>query len=195
MYTRFSIRTLFVLITFAAAILAARHWFGSHDTNRAVDRFRWHEHANGIATQRWEHGWEYAGEIRGLGSCIVLHHFQPEHERYGQNGGYKVAIQLPAKVAIGDRVVLSPVPPARPGEPQPHDRRYTLMLPGEFTASTFGDHFGCMVARSKIHASAITVKEMTDDHVIVHAQIDVTIPEFYDLKLDRDFVLRRVARM
>jgi hypothetical protein len=97
-------------------------------------------------------------------------------------------------IAVGDRVVLSSVPPDRQGEPQSHNRRYTLMLPGEFTASTFGDHFGHVVARSEIRASTIAAKEMTDDQVTVHAQIDATTPEFYDLKLDRDFILRRISR-
>lgn len=68
------------------------------------------------------------------------------------------------------------------------------MLPGEFTAETFGDHFGSIVARSEIRASTITIKEIGADYVVLHAHIDVTIPEFYDLKLDRDFTTRRVPQ-
>lgn len=68
------------------------------------------------------------------------------------------------------------------------------MLPGEFTAYTFGDHMGAMVAKSEIRKSKITIKTMSGDHVLLHAEIDVTIPEFYDLKLDRDFTLKRIPK-
>ncbi|MCC9656727.1 hypothetical protein [Rhodopirellula halodulae] len=95
---------------------------------------------------------------------------------------------------MGDKITLSPVPPDRQGESHPHDMRYTLMLPGEFTAYTFGDHIGSLVANSEIHSSTVNIKAMTADRVVLHADIDVTIPEFYDLKLDRDFTLKRIPQ-
>lgn len=191
---RFSIRTLLLFAAFSAAVFCAWNWFSLRDANQSDDRFHWNERSNGIAAQRWEHGWQYAGEIRGLGSCIVLHHKRPQHATYGQHGGYEVVIQLPKDVVSGDKFTLSPVPPDRKGESHPHDMRYTLMLPGEFTVYTFGDHIGSLVAKSEIHASTIIVKSMTVDRVVLHADIDVTIPEFYDLKLDREFTLKRIPQ-
>ena len=159
-----------------------------------MDRFQWNEWSNGVAVQRRDFGWRYAGEICGIGSCIVLHHSKPQHEIYGQEGGYEVVFQLPKDVAPGDEFVFRPIPPDRQGEGQPHDRRFTLMLPREFTAYTFGDHMGSLIEKSEIRESKITVKTMTDDRVMIHAQIDVTIPEFHDLKLDRDFALKRIPQ-
>jgi hypothetical protein len=203
--TKFRIRTLLVLAIIVALACVGAKWYAERPSvlqssgiiqngNPPVDRFQWNEGTVGIATQRWEFGWRYAGQIPELGTCIVLKHIQPEHERYGQSGGYEVAIQLPLDVKVGDRFTLSPVPIDRKGEPQSHDRRYTLMLPGEFTAETFGDHVGYIEARSEIRASTITIKEIAADYAVLHAHIDVTIPEFRDLKLDRDFTTRRVLR-
>lgn len=197
--TRFVVRTLLVLvaITAVAGIFAAFFTVyrlpARQDDNRAVDRFFWHDYSNGVAKQRRDSGWQYQGQINGLGSCVVLHHSQSQHEKYGQNGGYVVAFQLPLDVVEGDQLTLSPVPATRSGELHPHDRRFTLMLPHEFTVTTFGDHFGSITARSDIRESFITVKQMTQKHVILHVQIEVSIPEFYDLKLDRDFTIQRVA--
>lgn len=189
---RFTIRSLLLLAAFSAVIFGAWNWLRSQDTNQPVDRFQWNERSNGIAAQRWQHGWRLAGQIRGLGNCVVLHHHRPQHEIYGYNGGYEVVIQLPKDVAAGDEFALLPVPPDRKGESHPHDFHYTLMLPGEFTAHTFGDHAGSLVAESEIRASTVTVKTMTADRVVIHAEIDLTIPQFYDLKLDRDFTLKRI---
>jgi hypothetical protein len=192
--TRFTIRTLLLFTALLAAVFGAWNWLSSRDTNLPVDRFQWNESSNGIAKQTHNLGWRYAGEIRGIGTCIVLHHHRPQHEVYGQTGGYEVAIQLPKDVAAGDEYVVIPVPPDRQGEAQPLRRRYTLMLPGEFTAHTFGDHMGSLVARSEIRKSKITVKTITTDRVVIRAEIDVTIPEFYGLKLDRDFILNRIPQ-
>jgi hypothetical protein len=191
---RFTIRTLLLLTALLAVVFGAWNWLRSQDTNQPVDRFQWNESSNGIAKQLHTLGWRYSGEIRGIGTCVVLHHHRPQHEIYGQTGGYEVAIQLPKDVASGDEFTLIPVPPDRQGEAQPNKRRYTLMLPGEFTAHTFGDHMGSLVAKSEIRKSKITVKAMNDDHVVIHAEIDVTIPEFYNLKLDRDFTLKRIPQ-
>ncbi|EMI22708.1 membrane protein [Rhodopirellula maiorica SM1] len=193
--TRFAIRTILILVTIAAvvaAFFAARHLPARQDDNSAVNRFYWHDYSNGVAKQRRESGWEYQGKINGLGSCVVLHHSNSEHEKYGQHGGYAVAFQLPLDVVEGDQLTLLPIPATRSGELHPHDRRFTLMLPNEFTATTFGDHFGSITAGSDIRESSVAVKKMTNEHVILHVQIDVSIPEYYDLKLDRDFTIRRV---
>lgn len=164
----------------------------SQDKSQSADRFDWNEYSNGVAVQRRDHGWRYAGEIFGVGTCVVLHHHEPHHKIYGQQGGYQIVFQLPKDVAVGDEFVLIPVPPVRQGEAQPHDKRYTLMLPGEFIAYTFGDHMGAMVAKSEIRKSKVIIKTMTNERVLIHAEIEVTIPEFYDLKIDRDFTLKRI---
>jgi len=53
---------------------------------------------------------------------------------------------------------------------------------------------GSIVARSKIRASTITLKEIATEYVVLHADIEVTIPEFRSLKLDRDSTISRVLR-
>ncbi|WP_186775329.1 hypothetical protein [Rubripirellula tenax] len=194
MSSRFTIRTLLLFAAFSAVTFGAWKWLRPQDPNQAVDRFLWNDRSNGIATQRWDFGWQYAGDIRGNGSCIVLHHYRPEHEVYGQHGGFEVVIQLPKDAAVGDQFALFPIPPDRKGEAQPHDRRYTLMLPGEFTVRTFGDHMGSLVAESEIRKSTVTLKTMSVDRVLIHVEVDVTIPEFYDINLDQDFTLKRNSK-
>lgn len=195
---RFAFRTILVLVAIGAVVSIVAAFFAvwrlpaRQDDNRPVDRFYWHDYSNGVAKQRRDSGWQYQGEINGSGSCVVLHHSQPQHEKHGQHGGYVLTFQLPMDVVEGNQLTLTPVPATRSGELHPYDRRFTLMLPHEFTVTTFGDHFGSITARSEIRESFVTVKQMTQEHVILHVQIDVSIPEFYDLKLDRDFTVQRV---
>ncbi|MGV3483789.1 MAG: hypothetical protein ACO1RT_05180 [Planctomycetaceae bacterium] len=194
MKVQFAIRGLLVAIAVFAIGLAVWRSLANHDEDKISNHLRWHDYATGVAIQIGHNGWHHCGTItHGMGVCVVLKHFGKRSKAYNEPESYELSFQIPPNPTVGDRYNFAPVPTSRPGEVHPKNRRFTLLLPGEFTArQVHGDIIGQATLVPKAREPELTIKSLGEDYVVLHLKLDVPIRGSYDLEIDRDYTVLRV---